>query len=144
MADFSDEIMKRLDEAGLRGASLVSARPVAASFGNTEAIFQMGSLLLRFVSDRGQTHMDVAAVSVPTGFHQFGDVEIAMGWKTIDQVLAMREPEDLTVVLVRLRANLDTLIDAFSGPRERLTRGLVERARQERGREFSDRLRRKK
>ena len=67
-----------------------------------------------------------------------------MGWKTIDQVLAKREPEELTSVLKRVRANLATLENAFSGDQERLTRARVERAARERGQEFESRLRPKK
>lgn len=144
MTSFTDSIAKRLAGAGLTGATLVSSSPMAQTFGNTEAVFRLGRLLLRFVQDRGQAFLDVASEAAPTDFHQYDDVEIAMGWKTIDEVLAKREPEDLVAVLARLRANLDALSDAFSGDRERLTRGLVERAARERGREFTDRLRGKK
>jgi len=64
-----------------------------------------------------------------------------MGWKTIDEVLAKREPEELRAVLARLGENLGALSDAFSGDQERLTRTRVERAARERGQVFTDRLR---
>jgi hypothetical protein len=86
----------------------------------------------------------LGSVASPTIFHQFDDVEIAMGWKTIDQVLAKREPEELISVLKTVRANLATLESAFSGDQERMTRARVERAARERGEEFASRLRGKK
>lgn len=144
MESFTDRIAKQLADAGVKGANLVISSPVGQSFGDTEAVFRLGGLLLRFVRDRGQTFLDIASDTAPAKFHQYDDVEIAMGWRTIDEVLAKHEPEDLGVLLARLRVNLDVLSDAFSSDRERLTRGLVERAARERGSEFTARLRGRK
>lgn len=65
-----------------------------------------------------------------------------MGWKTIDQVLAMREPEALGDVLARMRQHLDELEEAFSAEQERFTRARVDRAARKRGQAFVERLRR--
>ena len=110
-------------------------------FGDAQVTFKCGPLLLRAVRDRGQVFLDMASSAAPTQFHQLDDVEVAMGWKTVDEILAKKEPEDLTVLLRRLASNLSMLCDAFSGPRERLSRGLVERAARERGRRFTESLR---
>jgi hypothetical protein len=144
MASFADNIASRLADVGLAGATLVSSSPSAQSFGDGEAVFRLDGLLLRFVRDRRQAFVDIASSAAPTEFHQYDDIEIAMGWKTIDQVLAKRVPEDLGLVLERLRTNLDVLGNAFSSDRERFTRARVERAARERGRAFADRLRGKK
>jgi hypothetical protein len=130
--------------AGLNDTEEISRANESEHFGDTEAIFRVGSLLLRFVRDRLETLVDLGSVASPTIFHQFDDVEIAMGWKTIDQVLAKREPEELISVLKTVRANLATLESAFSGDQERMTRARVERAARERGEEFASRLRGKK
>jgi hypothetical protein len=76
---------------------LFRARPPDVKhFGDAEAVFRVGTLLLRLVRDRGQEFMDLATIAAPDKFYQFDDVEIAMGWKTIDEVLAKRELEPLT------------------------------------------------
>jgi hypothetical protein len=88
--------------------------------------------------------LELATTATPEQFHQFGDVEIAMGWKTIDEVLAKRELEGLGSVLARLQEHRAELNEAFSDDRERFTRARIERAARERGQAFVDRLRGKK
>lgn len=141
---FIQSVRDAFEAAGLKEVDEVSRAPESEHFGDTEAIFRVGSLLLRFVRDRLQAFVDLGSTISPTKFHQLDDVEIAMGWKTIDQVLAKQEPEDLTSVLKRIQANLTTLEAAFSADQERLTRARVERAARERGEEFESRLRPKK
>jgi hypothetical protein len=131
----------RLLDAGLDNTALVRSSAEDQPFGNADVVFGLGELLLRFVRDRGQTFVDIASSAAPTEFHQFDDIEIAMGWKTIDQILAKREPDDLGIVLTRVRENLGTLTDAFSGDRERFTRARVKAAARERGKAFTARLR---
>jgi hypothetical protein len=137
----SDSILARLSEAGIEAAALVRASPDSASFGDAEAVFRVAGLLLRFVRDRGQEFMDVGADIAPERFHQFDDVEIAMGFKTIDQVLAKREPENLTEVLARVSRHLKELDEAFSPEHERFTRARIERVARDRGYAFISRLR---
>jgi hypothetical protein len=139
----SDSVLARLREAGIDAAALVRASPESASFADTEAVFRVAGLLLRFVRDRGQEFLHLAANAAPGPFHQFDDVEIAMGWKTIDQALAKREPANLSEVLARLSRHLEELDEAFSPERERFTRARVERAARDRGHAFMSRLREK-
>jgi len=139
-----DSVLVRLTEAGIMAPELVHASYRSESFGDAEAVFRVGRLLLRFVRDRDQEFMDIGASTRPEQFHQFDDLEIAMGWKTIDDVLAKREPEDLSQVLARVSQHLKQLDEAFSGERERFTRARVERAARDRGEAFMNRLRGKK
>jgi hypothetical protein len=141
---FADAMKTQLAEAGLSQATAMSASPEGQSFGNTAVVFRLGGMLLRFVRDRGQAFFEMGVESATAEFYQYDDVEIAMGWKTIDEVLGKREPEDLGVVLLRLRAHLADLNDACSGDRAELTRARFERAARDRGKAFTDRLRRKK
>jgi hypothetical protein len=140
----SHSVLARLREAGIEAAELVRASPDGASFGDAEAVFRVARLLLRFVRERGQEFMDLGANASPEQFHQFDDVEIAMCWKTIDQVLAKREPENLSQVLARVSRHLKELDEAFSPERERFTRARVERAARDRGGAFVSRLQEKK
>ena len=141
MSSFVDIVQSRLSGAGLGDAELVSATPESAAFGDTTAVFRIRPLLLRFTRERGQEFVDLASQSEPDTFHQFDDVDIAMGWRSVDEVLAKRKPEPIAAVLRRIKANLAVLGDAFSGDRERLTRARVERAARERGHAFTARLR---
>jgi hypothetical protein len=138
---FVEEIQEALAEAGLSDAQLVSATRETAAFGDSVAVFRVGPLLLRFTRERGQAFIDLTSAANPTTFHQFDDVDVAMGWRLTDDVLAKREPEPIHSVLRRVSANLGALGDAFSGDQERLTRARVEKAARERGQAFTARLR---
>ena len=139
---FSDSTLARLREVGFAESHLVRASPEGKSFGDAEVVFRVGTLLLRIVRERGQEFVDLATSATPDKFHHFDDVEIAMGWKTIDEVLAMREPEHLTRVLARLSQHFAELDEASSAERERFT-ARVESAARDRGDKFTSRLRRK-
>jgi hypothetical protein len=141
---FPDAVKLQLTGAGLGQATLLNTSPEGQPFGDAAIVFGIDGLLLRVVRERGQAFLEVAAASAPTEFQQYDDVEIAMGWKSIDQVLGKREPEDLGAVFARVHARLGELRDAFSGNRAELTRARVERAARERGKAFTDRLRGKK
>jgi len=141
---FVDAVRSQLTSAGLGQPTLVSASPEGPPFGYVEVVFDIDGLLLRVARERGQAFLEAAAVTAPSAFHQYDDVEIAMGWKSIDQVLAKREPEDLAAVLARVHARLGELREAFSSNRAELTMARIERAARERGKLFTDRLRGKK
>lgn len=134
----------RLQTAGLQRPELLSATYDAAHFGDAEATFRVGSMLVRIVRDRGQELLKVASGQTPAQFHPIEDVEIAMGWKTIDDVLERQEPEQLVVAISRLAQHFDQLADGLSGERERLTRARIEKATRGRRQAFIDRLRGKK
>lgn len=138
---FAKILAGRLKAAGLQDAELVSSTPESPSFGDAESIFRLGPLFLHFVRDRGEEFVDVASSAAPQKFFQLDDLDIAMGWKTIDEVLSKQEPESLDAVLARIAQHGAELHDAFSGVRERLTRARVERAAQDRGQAFMGRLR---
>jgi hypothetical protein len=138
---FVEEMQDALSKAGLSDAELVSTSPQTAAFGDTAAVFRVGQLLLRFTRERGQAFIDLASQAAPTTFHQFDDVDVAMGWRSTEEVLAKREPEPVHSVLGRVSGNLGVLCDAFSGDQERLMRARVQKAARERGEAFAARLR---
>ena len=141
ITQFTEAVRAELEKVGLDSAELVSSVPESAVFGDAAAIFQVGPLLLRVTRERGQQFVDMAAQAEPTKFHQFDDVDIAMGWRSLDEVLAKQEPEPINMVLQRVKENLDAFIDAFSGGREQFTRARLEKVAHERGQAFTDRLR---
>lgn len=137
---FSEIALAQLNDAGLCNAEAITSKQESASFGNAEAVFRVGSLLIRIVRDRGQQFVDIGSMADPTKFHQFDDVEIAMGWRKVEEVIEKRDPELLDSVLARLAAKMTALQEAFSGSREHLTRARVEQAARERGQAFTSRL----
>lgn len=108
----------RLQAAGLQSPELLSAMYDAAHFGDAEATFRIGSMLVRIVRDRDQELLNVASSPAPTQFHPIEDVEIALGWKTIDDVLARQEPESLDIAISGLAQRFDQLVDGLSGEHE--------------------------
>ena len=133
-------IRAALERAGLGDAELVSAASGAPSSGDARVIFGLGPLLLRVTEDRGQRFLDIAFRTEPATFHQFDDIDIAMGWRSLESVLSKHEPEPLESVVERLSANLNVLREAFSHEREQFTRARIERAARNRGRAFVARL----
>ena len=138
---FVEEIQEALAQSGLSEAQLVSTTPETAAFADTAAVFRVGPLLLRFTRERGQAFVDLASQAEPATFHQFDDVDVAMGWRSTDEVLAKREPEPIQSVLLRVSTHFDALSAAFSGDQERLTRARAQKAARERGEAFTARLR---
>jgi hypothetical protein len=130
---FARSVAERLKAAGLVGAEMVSSTPTSSSFGDAEAMFRLGPLILRFVRDRGQDLLDVATATAPDQFFLLDDLEVAMGWRTIGEVLAKQDPESLDAILARLGERASELTDALSVVRERATRARIECAARERG-----------
>ena len=140
------EAMVLLKATGFTDTDLIRESYYPQAFGNAEAIFRVGKLIVRFLRDRSQDFVDLASISYPEQFHQICDVEVAMGWKSFEQLVEdeLQEckfedltaedfaVEDLTSVLDRLFQHFGSLEDAFSGEQEPGTRALVEKVAKER------------
>lgn len=131
----------RMQAAGLNNPEILSATCSPAHFGDAESTFRVGLMLLHIVRDRGHELLSVAFPANPNQFYPIEDIEIAMGWTSIEEINARQEPEQLDLVLSRLAQRSDQLIDEMSGDRERLTRARIERATRNRRQAFVDRLR---
>jgi acetolactate synthase regulatory subunit len=134
--EFSGSVQRALAAAGLGGAKLVSAQLESPGFGDCSATFRLGHILLRVVRDRGESFVDLAAASRPDTFSQYDDVEIAMGWRSVEEVLARKQPEKLERVLERIRARLMELNAAFSADEALRTEARVREAAKARGDAF--------
>ena len=133
----SESVQRALEAAGLGGAQLVSLRQESPGFGDCAVTFGLGHLFLRVVRDRGELFVDLAAKDRPGQFLQYDDVEIAMGWRSIEEVLAKKAPEALDRVLERIQARFSELDAAFSDDQVLLTEAKVRRAAQARGAAFA-------
>lgn len=139
--DFARDVGHRMLEAGLAGAKLVSPGPAPGAFGDAIATFRLDALLMRAVRDRGEEFLDIGCTEDPGVFFQYDDVEIAMGWQSIEEVLARQTPEPLGAVLERVARRLRELQTAFSPGHYEATRSRVRQAEKKRGEAFVARLR---
>ena len=113
MENFTKEIKSALRRVSLNG-KLISEMFDESSFGNSQVIFEIGPLRLRFIKDRSQEFVDIASAFSYDRYYLFCDVEIALGWQTIEDVLVGQEPEPLIQVLNRIARRFDELKKAFS------------------------------
>lgn len=129
---FAKSISARLRAAGI-DAELVSSTPDSQSFGNADATFRWGPLILLFVRDRGEEFIEVASAAVPARLFLYDDLSVAMSWQTISEVTERESLESVENMLARLKDHAAQIHDAFSDAQERFTRGRLERASRERG-----------
>jgi hypothetical protein len=98
------------------------------SFGNAIVLCKAGTLLLKFMRDRSQDMLELASTRSPDCFHIFIDVEIAMGWKSLDEVKALEDVPPVEDEVRRLAENFDELSIAIGGDPARFTRARLMRA----------------
>jgi hypothetical protein len=138
-APYLPSLIARFRSAGIEHPKLLKADYDPASFGNGQASFEIGSLILRYVRDRGQEFIDLGSIQNPAKLFCFYDVEIAFGWRTIEQVIAISEPEPIETVLASFGRHREELERAFSGG-HLATIARVEAAAAARGSAFKGRL----
>lgn len=139
--DFAANVRRRMVDAGLTDAAVVSVGPESGAFGNTMAIFRVQQLLIRVVRDRGEDFLDIGCVELPGAFFQYDDVEIALGWRSVEDVLAKQAPEPLPTLLERVVRKLPELKTAFAPEHVGSTQDLLRAAEKARGEAFAARLR---
>jgi len=112
---FTKHIMDLLKAAGLNGAVLIFEMPPnQRSFGNALSVLGLGSVLLRFVRDRGQLFLDVAPSTRPESYYPFWTVQAAMGWRAFDEPAPASDLDTLHDTLDCLSRHHDELQIAFS------------------------------
>jgi hypothetical protein len=129
---YAEYVLSQLEAAGIGPVAFIFEMPPdQRRFGNALAVFGVGSMILRITRDRGQEFLDIAASTKPTRYFGFTDIEIAMGWTTIQEVRAKGEHPALSEPLDRLRAHFDGLNAAFSSEQESRTAEKIEQAQRE-------------
>jgi hypothetical protein len=114
--------------AGLDQLDLLAAAYAPETFGNAEAVFRAGTLVLKFMRDRGQDFLYLAAANAPDQFHPSDDVEVALGWRTLDDVLAQERVEPIGEVVGLIGARFAELQARFSAAEVERTVCEIERA----------------
>jgi len=141
--NFNTHARHLLAVAGLPVQAVIHERALHSEhFGDAEISFRVGPMHVRFDRDRGQEFVDVCPASIPGEYFQFGDLELAMGWKTVDEECSKSAPEPLSSIVDRLRAHYPQIQDAFSSTRARDTVAKLSQASRQRGAAFVDHLRR--
>jgi hypothetical protein len=104
--------------------------------GRAHAIFRVGRLLVRLFRDRSWDLVGLASPASPDMFYDLDDLDVAMGWKSMEEIMTRPDLEPLRSVLGRLFQHRRHLEDAFSAEREPLTRARLMAASKERGDAF--------
>ena len=101
-------------------------------FGDAITIFRLGNMLLKFTRDRSWDTLEIASANLPQRFYLLADVELAMGWKTMDETIAaLNLREELRKIVCELKARLTDLQAAFAGPCSRFENANLQRAARE-------------
>jgi len=129
-------LIRQLAEAGIQSAQLLSTRYTREAFGDGEVVFQVGSLLLRISRERGQYLLDLATANAADHFYPFEDVEAALGWRPLAEVVSGTELDQIRDVLRRFRLRRDEIERALSGPHEADTRANIKDVAAQRGLAF--------
>jgi hypothetical protein len=141
MTIFSELASKKLIASGLPQAELLSSKSDFFNFQDSEAKFLLGPIVIKLIKDRGEEFLELGFRSNPSNTFQFCDIEIAMGWSTIAEVLEKDKPENIETVLARLSIHYKKLSSLFSDEFESSTMARIDRASKDRGIEFVNRLR---
>jgi hypothetical protein len=125
MKPLLDEAKSALEEAGFGQPPLAESR---VDDRLETASFTIEPIVLRFLRERGEDFLDVATSSCPSSFSQFDDVAIALGLRTVDEVIARTQPEALVELLGAAKANWKVIEAAFRPERLEATLVNIERA----------------
>lgn len=102
----------------LLAAAHISAEVVSDDYwpdasGDSVVVFRVDSLSLRFSRDRSHEFLEIACALAPERYIWFGDIEVAMGWRSLERVLAGTESQPIEEVVNRLRQHLGDLKKMF-------------------------------
>jgi hypothetical protein len=81
MALYREQIERAIGPLLNHGFKVVGVLETPKAFGNTELVLASDRLKLRFISDRGQTFVDVARSDAP-GWYDLSEVLVALGLRS--------------------------------------------------------------
>jgi hypothetical protein len=139
-SNFRDKVCRLLEGVGLPARNVVFERYDPDAFGNGEVIVDADAMRLRFIRERGQDFLEIGPSEGDENF-LFDDVELAMGWKTHEEVFSRLEPEPLSRVVEKLSAHWLELANAFLPPAQAETVNCIRSASGRRGEAYVAHLR---
>ena len=127
-----ETIEHELNQLGMTDAKLIHESYDPQSFGNAEAIFELGHVRLRFIRDRGQDFVDLGSSSTPGHYYLFDDVSVVMGWENLNNIINVDKPIGLSKALSFIQNDFDRLNKAFSPNEIRFTNAKLKSAEHQR------------
>ena len=118
----------QMQDAGVENAELLAASSFPENFGNAVASFKIGRMIVRIVRDRDQDLVDVAFTPQFEKFYPIEDIEAAMGWADLDEIISRVQSEKISSIFTRLGDRLAQLSEKMDGAREYFIRGKFEKA----------------
>jgi hypothetical protein len=131
-----------LVRAGFQGTALISERGAADPFGNSEAVFRCGKLLLRIRSDRGDEFVDLASTEHPNVYFRYEDILAGLGWKRPEEILALPRPMPLKDILEDLNRRWNDLENTLNAQRWADTLARIQKFAAQRESDFKSKLKR--
>ena len=89
--------------------------------------FRADSLLLRFSHHDGQDFLEVACALAPGQFYWSGDIEVAMGWSSLERMALRSCTPPIEEVVARLGQHFNDLKKLFFKNTESFTQAAVQR-----------------
>ncbi len=112
MTAFLQKITGEMERTKI-AADVVSESYAEDASGDAVITFRTDSLLLRFTRRGTQEFMEMSCSMAPAQFYWYGDIEVAMGWASLERILAATEPPPLCDVMNRLAQHLVELKKVF-------------------------------
>jgi len=83
-----EKVEDELKRLGFHDAKLVRESYSETSFGDAQAIYQVGNLYLNFIRDRGNDMVDFISAKSTTqkDTYNFDDISILMGWESLEEM----------------------------------------------------------
>ena len=127
-----EEVDRELNQIGMRTAKLIHDSYNPYSFGDAEAVYELGNLKLRIVRDRSIDMVQIGSSNSLQDFHYFNHVAVWMGWIDVDDhendyiPKKFKEPRQSPYFSLRTELNLikkdfEKLDKAFSPPNLAIT-----------------------
>lgn len=89
-------VEKELSRLGVRDMKLVGDSYSPDSFGDAEAVYEIGNVRLRFIRDRSEDTVSVGSSNRSGQFFSLEDVAVWVGWISLDDILKQDEPIDFS------------------------------------------------
>jgi hypothetical protein len=112
MTLFAQKVSDELQRTKI-AADLVSEVYPEAAPADAVITYRTESLLLRFTRRESQEFLEIACALAPGQFYWFGDIEVAMGWASLEKMLACSDPPPLCDAMNRLAQHLMELKKIF-------------------------------
>lgn len=122
LESFVSHLKDALRDVGLAVGDPIDAAYDEQVFGNGFAVFKLDPIIVHITRDRGRYELSLGpAKGLRRRLYTLNTVEIAMGWKSVEEALDEKDLFSLSEAIGRLKDRFEDLASAFSLPRRRRT-----------------------